>query len=283
MGSQNHPLPIPSTHPRHSLPDFSYEEPCHSLPDLWRGYRKHFKKDMAINSLVKFWEDFVGPFGFHPLDNMDDIPFVEWVRHESDNYNYHFHKNFVPVPYVGNIEEARILVLMTNPGYAPSNYEEEHPPSLLVREELKTLRGQRSGQWCLDSQLSRTNGYSYWEPVWKQIAIDLTKDLPEINMKKAYDLISRYVAIVQLIPYHSKDARLTKRVLELESVQQARQWIIRDALPTKDLIVVRRKRREWGLPESEKLVLDGVPRSKWLNRSEPERIRTALRDIIEIK
>ena len=72
-----------------------------------------------MSNLLEFWKKFNQEVGFHPDDDMRLINTLDWTRHESGSYPTYFHKNFVPVPYVGNLDRCKIVLLMLNPGYRP--------------------------------------------------------------------------------------------------------------------------------------------------------------------
>lgn len=57
----------------------------------------------------------------------DDIPFIEEFNERTKNEpEYQLHTEILPYPFIGDVLGARVVLLMSNPGYKVSSNIEAH-------------------------------------------------------------------------------------------------------------------------------------------------------------
>ena len=221
--------------------------------------------------MFDFWKRYRGS-GFHHEDDTSNIDNVSWKVHEDDNHRFAFHKNLLPVPYVGNPTKANILILMLNPGYSPIlSYPEESSDNKMVHMLKKNLQNDVDICWWLSEEWKDSGAGLYWRKAFGKIANELKKINGYSSLEESFSLLSQNIAIIQLVPYHSQKMKMTKHVRNLKSSSIIREYV-HEIKKSSKLLVVRRGRKEYGLEEAENIVTDGHPISPVFNNSEPKRI-----------
>ena len=193
----------------------------------------------AVDRLVAYWRDLdlsAPPF-VHPADQSALLSFPE------------FDQNAIPYPYVGDIREADVWVLMLNSNIAATDKEHEAQPYLRAR--LQANLRQELSQYehpllCLDPALKHTGTYEYYNRrngLAKVIAAYAKQT--NIGEAAARSEVSRRLAILQLFPYRSSVGVAAKLLGDaLLSVQYARA-AVKESLGER-LIIVPRSSRHWG-------------------------------------
>ena len=131
-----------------------------------------------MNSLVKFWSEFnfTEPPFIHPQDNSQFGRSREFADRrmfdfdafiDSDRFpgNEGFHLSLLPMPYVGDLANADIFILLLNPGFNVSNYRSMEDPIYKTRA-IKTLLQDFAGTnfpfMSLDPGLASSAGFQWW-------------------------------------------------------------------------------------------------------------------------
>jgi hypothetical protein len=227
--------------------------------------------------LIEFWRQFnpeLPPFA-HP----DDIPVLKrnarWLIADDpvdfDSYvassrfgaeDNRLHLSLLPVPYVGDLENAEIVILLLNPGFESSGYwAESKIPQF--RAALKTnLRQDFNGIefpfMCLDPQFCWHGGFLWWEGKLRSVIQEIARHRFKGVFLDALHSLSGKLACVELIPYHSSSFGDHKLIDYLPSVQRIRkcvsQSLISDAATGKRTLIVTRQAKAWG-------VRPGMPRA----------------------
>ena len=207
-----------------------------------------------INELKEFWSKYTH-YQLHPDDekylglNKDKYCLeisIEEIRKKyghdlkadqtrenftNDKNNKHkILTNLLVVPFFGDVENAKIYILMGNPGFNPGAYidevEDENYISLVnqnLKLELKTFKS-------LHEKAIKTEGYDYWSH--KGRIPKITKLLTELNKKdysQNYEFVKNSICVIESIAYHScnkpdnelynlPSSRFTKRLVN-EHVQ----------------------------------------------------------------
>ena len=169
-----------------------------------------------------------------------------------------FHVGLMPLPYLGNPEEADIFLLMMNPSFSYCDYVDEKLPeyrSLLFKNiHQRAVRGFP----FLDPLNSRYSGGEYWLPRFTELARCLESKAG--SFKKALKLLANRVAILELVPYRASSLGLPPKAIDsLESLGLMRAFAHQNLAPRavrgEVLVIVTRKVDAWGLEPSDNLIL----------------------------
>lgn len=178
--------------------------------------------DQSIADLRRFWSDGVDSLnrGFHPADVeaaerwLGNHPrtrglasgvsaLARWFpAHGNPDHN------LVPVPFVGDLAKARIVILMGNPGAGGNpeglvEHEAERKHRKFRDTLLNTLEdgGSRDGFYLRPGSglEAIAPGYNYW---LQSVHLgDLLKDFSAFQKKWILD----HLLVLQVFPYHSKN------------------------------------------------------------------------------
>lgn len=164
------------------------------------------------------------------------------------------HLGLVPVPYLGDLASASVVLLMANPRFDLSDYHAEGSVPRFRQAMLDNLYQRRASDEFpfvgLDPEFAWHTGFGYWADRLGSV-VGLIRQKRNDTYEEALRFVAQRVAVVQLSPYHSRTFRLPRGVMsELESMGMARDAITTELdLPGNRLFVVARKRNEWGMRE----------------------------------
>jgi hypothetical protein len=177
--------------------------------------------DITTSSLRRFWarlEDSVHP---------DDKPiFAEYPQHT-------FNLKFPPPAFVGDVDAAPIVILMSNGGYKPGITEREFPDEASISEYRRYIRGEVHALPPRLSPYYATGRVGEW-----------------IHAGRA--------VVVNAVPYRSpslsssKEAYNRSAAKHLRSLAAHRRWVMQEVLPEatrcRRFLLVHRK-GWWDVPE----------------------------------
>lgn len=225
---------------------------CDKLINYWREVDKqkygtycHPKDNALINTInvnTKFnnYNDFIS-----------DTAFPEFDVHSH-------HLNLIPAPYLGDIRNAEIFILMLNPGFGFSSYYEIDQLDL-NSVMINNLKQENLGEyplWFLKPQFLWTDGGSYWLTKFKgcmdQVATKQGKTAAE--MLKVF---SQKIAIVEYFPYCS--ASFKKPPKEFPSSKMVVEFVQRTLVPkatnNEICIIATRQSTKWDLPQHRNIII----------------------------
>ena len=179
---------------------------------------------------------------FHPADSKQH----DLLR------QYKFADDLIPVPYGGDIRNAKIIFTMKNPGLQPlekadSEYRIESKPEMQEALQLNLYQQTESLDFpfmYLNPALDFHPGYGYWYS-------RLNKTMVQYAARHScsqYDAQTRFagaVAILELVPYHSEIYPNKPIHTTLPSSQQAKSAF--EDLSSHCLMIVPRAHEAWGL------------------------------------
>ena len=198
------------------------------------------------------------------------------------------HLELRPIPFMGDLTNASIYLLMINPGYrdprSPSEVSEFDVEK--QRQDWREARASNLNQdslmkypfLCLDPRFEALPGYKYWynRLRWLIDAIEHKGASRDEALARTANLF----CVLELVPYFTRRTpsrllsanrdRLPSTNLMLDFVRQR----LRDrARSDNALIVVGRKHGLWELPPEEKNILRDavVPRSGYFRREAPRK------------
>lgn len=176
-----------------------------------------------------------------------------------------FQLSLYPSPYVGDLRNAKVIVLLLNPGFNTGDYYAELESTSFRRAQRNTVTQQLSNTeykfFLLNPAFCWAPGFRWWEQKVRKIALKICDDR-KISYRKALRLISSILAAIELVPYHSvsfgKGCRsLRTTVDELPSVKESIAKVKRLAKNPAVTIYVARQWKRWdaGLKGAEATVL----------------------------
>lgn len=176
--------------------------------------------------LVDWWQAGAGS-SIHPED-LPDIANVDVVKNDV-----------TPVPYVGNLTKAKLVMVMLNPGHKGEEelrgprdpHEDEGRKRCLVQDMSQDF-------WPLTTSIrpdgQESGGRKYWRSIFKSYAASRG------DIETIYARIAQAVCCVQLVPYPSKTAPGVAESLKLKSVGMMQEWIREEVrLAARPVIVFR--------------------------------------------
>lgn len=233
--------------------------------------------DESLHSLIDGWRGCgveAAPYLF-PGDSLEEIgqsgvavtqltSHADYVKDQSfgDDRDTSLHLGLLPVPYVGNLEQASVFILMINPGLGPGDYYAEYNvPG--YREALISNLRQENGQndypfFGLDPNLAVTGAFDYWHGRLKGI-VSALKDQRGCSYLAALRDLAHKIACLQLMPYHSQAFRAHKLIDTLKSTELARDYVEKVLKPRAEndeiSIVIARQGEKWGLEPGKNVVV----------------------------
>jgi len=171
----------------------------------------------------------------------------------------------LPIPFLGNVADAKVIVLLQNPGLAPGDYyaELEHKD---FRSRLEANLNGNLNQHdypflFLDPDLAWHAGFTWWhrklQPVIAAVAEKLQSSGRPTTLRTGRQAVARHLAAIELLPYHSKTGVLNEGQLSrFASVKWAKDHV-HDLLRSGEVdVIAMRQVRLWD-PQNE---FDGNPR-----------------------
>jgi hypothetical protein len=166
----------------------------------------------------------------------------------------------LPVPYIGNLNQADILIFLLNPGFTYSDYwAESKMPGFRVRLERNLQQSFEETEFpflYLDPEFCWHPGFIWWEKKLRDVITDIAKQYFNGKYRAALRDLSRRLACLELVPYHSASFGDHALIEQLPSVQVVRQFVrdtlVPDANAHKRTLIVTRQVKVWGLPTNTK-------------------------------
>ncbi len=171
-----------------------------------------------------------------------------------------FHVNLVPVPFIGDIANARVFVLLLNPGCSPLDYVAEADPefSVAIVDQLsQSFRPGIRSFFCLRREFSWTGAGQWWRSKLSPV-VQQFRDRG-LGVSDALDRISSQFAVLEYWPYHSINANLRSSILKHSKSHRIVSSFARDELSDRArrgecLVVVPRAVKRWDLPEHKNVI-----------------------------
>lgn len=227
---------------------------------------------MHTDDLIQFWKrcDLTQPPFMHPDDRkilesdgksyIDKEPkdFEAFVSSSffGDFTDSRLHLSLLPSPYVGDLRKADIFVLSLNPGLSFEDYYAETRVAEFRHRLEQTLRQDLEGVEFpfifLDPEFCWHGGFRWWERKLRNVVTKIAKDQFRGKYLDALRDVSKRLASLELIPYHSRSFKANGLIGRLPSVSEVRRFakevLISAAKRGDKTVVVIRKVRKWELP-----------------------------------
>ena len=202
-----------------------------------------------IEDLKSFWSKYI-PYKLHPDDenyvgqnkqkycleiSIEELRAKYGNDLKSDNTREKFVNdkqnknkilnNLFVVPFFGDVENAKIYILMGNPGFHTGDYIDELEDKNYIELIKKNLKLELKTFKSLHSKAVNTGGYRYWSN--KGRVPKISKFLTSLNSQsslKNYEFVKNSICVVESIAYHScnkpndelynlPSSKLTKRLV----------------------------------------------------------------------
>lgn len=166
------------------------------------------------------------------------------------------HLSLLPIPYGGNLLAAEIVVLLLNPGFSFTDYYAEHRMPQFRRRLEQTLAQDFEGVdfpflW-LDPEYCWHSGFVWWEGKLREVITRIAVEKFNGRYFEALRDVSRRLAHVELVPYHSSSFDAHRLIESLPSVHAVRSFaqgaLVEAANRGDKTIIVTRQVASWRLP-----------------------------------
>ncbi|MFP5208197.1 MAG: hypothetical protein ACLGRW_02795 [Acidobacteriota bacterium] len=239
--------------------------------------------------LISFWKR--SSFNRLPFAHPDDLPKLREILEkngrwspESDHRSFRdylsgkrfnpddngLHLSLLPVPYAGNLRKASVVVLMLNPGFNYSDFWAESDeckiPEFRARlnanlQQLFDGDGAEYPFLFLDPQFCWHAGFQWWEKKLRNVIQRIAKKKCGGNYREALQRLSKRLACIELVPYHSASFKHQHLIEEkLPSIVRATEFVknrlVDKAKAGKITLIVARGNHGWKLDRaSENLII----------------------------
>lgn len=212
--------------------------------------------DVHILEADRQYLEGIGYFAKQP-HLLEPLCFKKFLNSPRFGQDDGFHFSLLPIPYAGNLASADIFILMLNPGFHEGDYYAEYENQEFRSAALNSLRQDfsDSSYWfqCLNPAFCWHPGYGYWTKKLGSLISELAKHHWEGNSQSALLEVSRRIAVVESVPYHSRSFKDGALLNELPSALLVKSWVHEVLLPKalrgEAVVVVTRQSKNWGLKE----------------------------------
>jgi len=216
--------------------------------------------------LVEFWKKcpLDGQTFIHPDDRRVLDPRPDLTRQcDFDSFTKspefgksNLHVSLRPMPYFGNLEKADIFILLLNPGLGYTDYwgEENVKPfrDRLEDSLYQSLDAVEFPFMWLDPQFCWHGGFVWWDKKLRNTILKLAEIHFDGSYYDAARSLSKRLACLELIPYHSHSFGAHKLLNRLDSAIAMKEFVknnlVPDAAQRAKTLIATRQTKEWGLP-----------------------------------
>lgn len=213
-----------------------------------------------MNTLVAFWNEAAlheAPFQ-HPKDvipgrqiESEIACYADFIRafEEGKLSRKALHLGLLPQPFLGDLDNAEIILLLRNPGLSACDYyaEERHPA---YRHELiAAIRQERRQHVFLDTRWAWTSGFIWWESKLREVTRLIAAERFDGHYGRALRDLAGRLASIEMMPYHSFDYGGVKRLVSAEA---ARRFVA--SLDGDRTVIVTRGVADWALPPAPHII-----------------------------
>lgn len=172
------------------------------------------------------------------------------------------HLGLLPLPFAGNLEKASIFILMLNPGLSAGDYFAEQRVVEFRNAHIRSLRQENADDEFpfifLNPAFAWHPGFGYWQKKFHNI-IDEIRIQSNVTYQQAMSILSKRLACLELMPYHSKSFGTGSLLNKLPSVKVMRNYVQEVVIPKaktdKVIIIATRQVKMWQLPEHKNIVM----------------------------
>jgi hypothetical protein len=165
------------------------------------------------------------------------------------------HPRLVPLPFMGDVANACVVLLLLNPGLSATDYFAEMQVAGFRERLLANLQQDFTREeypfFALDPKLAWHSGNRYWERKFGDVVKSLATEW-HISNNAVRSRIAKRICAVELLPYHSCSFSIPSRARKaMHSMKLAVDDVKQVLQPRADaghcLIVAMRSVRDWEL------------------------------------
>jgi hypothetical protein len=255
-----------------------------------------FREEIMLSDLIAFWRRcaLTAPPFAHPDDwpvlrryggrYIDEAPkdFARFIASDrfGDFTDRRLHLSLLPIPYGGALRSADIVILLLNPGFSFTDYYAETNAPEYRRRLEQTLSQDFEGVdfpfvW-LDPQYCWHSGFGWWEGKLRDVITVIARERFGGRYLDALRDVSKRLAHIELVPYHSPAFAahsLLKHLPSAQAVKRFAQGALVEAANNGDkTIIVTRQAASWELPGGTRNLVvyeGGLTRGASLGRRTP--------------
>lgn len=223
------------------------------LIDFWRN-QDYKKAPYIANQDVRFI----------PEKKIDIFfSYDSYVNSESsgDQEDKHLHLGLLPLPYVGNLRESSIFILMLNPGLSATDYFAEYNYPEYREIYFENLNQKIITEFpfhFLDPKLAWHEGFQYWHKKFMGLA-QIVSSKKKLSYYDSLKFLSNHISCLELMPYHSRSFGSDSFINNLPSVKIMRAFVNDNLLPktrkNKVTIIVTRKAKVWEIAKDKNVIV----------------------------
>ena len=175
------------------------------------------------------------------------------------------HFSLLPQPFNGDLLNAEVYVLTLNPGFACSDYDASYRKPRYRQALLDNIKQDQPNHvlpfFFLDPKFDRHDGNGYWFRRLRETIAELGRRR-EMEFDEVRDMLGRKLAVIELVPYHSKGAGGIDKLPEmLPSARMAhdfvRHYVQMKARSKLAIVIVARRFQTWRYALDPDLVRSG--------------------------
>ena len=170
----------------------------------------------------------------------DDIPFIEEFNKRTKNPDHQLHTEILPYPFIGDVLGARVVLLMSNPGYKVSSNLEAHE-KMSDEEKRFVIRAQTQAMLLEDRAIFYSgpeykpfNDEQDW--YWAKKTRIIREAVPGAETK---------IAAVQLMAYHSRKYKPFPAKMGLLPSQEYTKRLVKYLIDKNVIFVYARSKAQW--------------------------------------
>ena len=204
-------------------------------------------------------------------------------KKEDEESQTVIHFGLLPQPFIGDVENAKIIICSLNPGFSTDDYNTDELHHNDILEQLNPDNHNKTLFWLTEKPDDKGNlsgGAKWWQgkldqkdknkslvyniiKEYKSDVASLSDEELKKEKEKVFKVLSENMAAIELFPYHS--AKFNYTYLEkCKSTGKIRKYVKELAEKSKEknqLICFTRSFKHWNVDEIKKLADDNVIRS----------------------
>ena len=221
---------------------------------------------LVSHQLLREWCEFAldgAPFAFaqdiEVLCEKRSVTVTSWRAYsEAADFgagkDQRFHLGLYPLPFIGNLERAKVVLLLLNPGLGADDYYGEYEVAGFrdrlranIRQDVTT----KYPFFLLDPDLAWHSGYTWWHGRLQEIISELSRAWT-VSHAEARKRVAHEIAALELVPYHSASYGLAPSAQSrLHSATLARKYCDEVLVPRcadgNVTLIVTRRVKDWGV------------------------------------
>lgn len=236
--------------------------------------------DTAYHDLINFWRNcptekppYIAPPDEPMLSKSQISIFTSYNSYienniYGDNQDKSLHVGLLPIPYVGNLDNATVYILLLNPGLGPTDYYGEYKSNDFRQMHLQNLRQEKGLKFpfhFLNPKFSWHGGFDYWHKKLGDIAHQIHQ-IKKLSYLESLEFLSQRIVCLELIPYHSKSFGVSSLINKLPSSKimkaYVKNFLFEKAEREEITIIVTRSARNWDISRRKNVIIYGTSEAR---------------------